>query len=163
MSTLAVYAGSFDPPTNGHTWMIARGASLFDTLVVAIGVNPAKKPAYSLEQRLEWLRAITREHTNVRIDSLGSLFLVDYAKRIGATHMLRGIRSTADFSYEQTMRHINADMDPRIDTVFLIPPREISEVSSSLVRGVIGPQGWREVVRRYVPEPVHADLLRIHA
>lgn len=163
MSTLAVYAGSFDPPTNGHTWMIARGASLFDTLVVAVGVNPAKKPAYPLEQRLEWLRAITREHSSVRVDSFGSLFLVDYAKRIGATHMLRGIRSTSDFSYEQTMRHINADMDPRIDTVFLIPPREISEVSSSLVRGVIGPQGWREVVRRYVPEPVHADLLRLHA
>jgi pantetheine-phosphate adenylyltransferase len=163
MSSLAVYAGSFDPPTNGHVWMIERGAALFDSLIVAVGVNPAKKAAYPPEQRLSWLRTITKPFPNVTITEFGNLFLAAYAKQVTARFILRGIRSEPDFAYEQTMRHINADINPTLDTVFLMPPREISEVSSSLVRGVIGPDGWRDVARRYVPECVYADLDKLHA
>ncbi|MBK7404361.1 MAG: pantetheine-phosphate adenylyltransferase [Phycisphaerales bacterium] len=163
MPRLALYAGSFDPPTNGHVWMIERGAALFDRLVVAIGINPAKSAAYSTEQRLDWLRTITGRLPNVEVASFGNLFLAAYAGQIQATHVLRGIRSEADFGYEQVMRHINADLNPHFDSVFLMPPREISEVSSSLVRSVIGPEGWHEVVRRYVPGPIYDDLVRLHA
>jgi pantetheine-phosphate adenylyltransferase len=163
VTSLAVYAGSFDPPTNGHVWMIERGAALFQNLIVAVGVNPAKKAAYPLPQRLAWLRMITARFNNVRVAEFGNLFLAAYAKSVGAQYILRGIRSEPDFAYEQTMRHINADMNPTLDTVFLMPPREISEVSSSLVRGVVGPEGWREVVKRYVPECVYADLDKLHA
>ena len=162
MPTLALYAGSFDPPTNGHLWMIERGAALFDRLVVAIGLNPAKAAAYTTDQRLVWLRTITRSLPNVEVASFGNLFLAAYADQIRATHVLRGIRSEADFGFEQVMRHINADLNPRFDSVFLMPPREISEVSSSLVRSVIGPDGWRDVVHRYVPEPIYDDLVKLH-
>ncbi|NUQ51687.1 MAG: pantetheine-phosphate adenylyltransferase [Phycisphaerales bacterium] len=162
MASIGVYAGSFDPPTLGHVWMIEHGAKLFDQLVVAIGVNAMKKPVYTVRQREEWLKSIVGKLPRVRINSFGNMFLVDYARQIGATHMLRGIRNQADFAYEQTMRHVNADMQPAIDTVFLMPPREISEVSSSLVRSVVGPTGWQGVVKKYVPEEVYDDLVRLH-
>jgi pantetheine-phosphate adenylyltransferase len=158
MAGLAVYAGSFDPPTNGHVWMIEQGAALFDRLIVAVGVNPAKKSAHPLEQRLAWLRTIAAPHPNVQVASFGNLFLARYAAQVGARFILRGIRSEADFAYEQTMRHINADIAPGITTVFLMPPRELAEVSSSLVRGAVGPEGWQTVVANYVPACVFDDL-----
>lgn len=158
MPGLAVYAGSFDPPTNGHLWMIRQGASLFDRLVVAVGVNPSKRAAYTVEQRLGWLRAMTSDLPNVQVSQFGNLFLAYYAKQLGASFILRGVRSEVDFAYEQSMRHINADLSPEITTVFLMPPREIAEVSSSLVRGMIGPEGWQGVVQGLVPPCVFAEL-----
>lgn len=158
MPGVAVYAGSFDPPTNGHLWMIRQGASLFDRLIVAVGINPAKRAAYPVEQRLGWLREMTAELSNVQVAQFGNLFLAYYAKEVGATFILRGVRSEVDFAYEQSMRHINADLSPEITTVFLMPPREIAEVSSSLVRGMIGPNGWQGVVQGLVPSCVFADL-----
>ncbi len=163
MPGTAVYAGSFDPPTNGHLWMIEQGARLFDKLIVAVGANPAKRPAYTVEQRLAWLRTIASPHRNVEIASFGNLFLAHFAAQVGASFMLRGIRSEPDFAYEQTMRHINADLAPAITTVFLMPPREIAEVSSSLVRGIIGPQGWQAMVKQYVPACVFQTLVAGHA
>ncbi|HTR43891.1 MAG TPA: hypothetical protein VMH87_19950, partial [Pseudomonadales bacterium] len=74
---------------------------------------------------------------------------------IGATHILRGIRSESDYEYERTMRNINGDMDPQICSIFLMPPRDIAEVSSSMVKGLAGPKGWQKVVRKYVPSPVY--------
>ncbi|MFT3683550.1 MAG: pantetheine-phosphate adenylyltransferase [Phycisphaerales bacterium] len=163
MATSAVYAGSFDPPTSGHVWMIQQGAALFDRLVVAVGVNPSKRSAYDLPTRLRWLKTISAQWPNVEVADFGNLYLADYAKRVGTGHILRGIRSEVDFAYEQTMRHINADLNPGLTTVFLMPPREIAEVSSSLVRGLIGPEGWQPVVQRYVPTAVFDDLVKHHA
>lgn len=163
MPDLCVYAGSFDPPTSGHAWMIREGAALFERLIVAVGVNPEKKPAYPLEKRLAWLREITKGHANVEVAQFGKLYLAEYASQVGARFILRGIRNAADFGYEQTMRHVNADLRPKLTTVFLMPPREYAEVSSSLVRGLIGPDGWRTVVSRYVPECVFSDLSVTHA
>lgn len=162
MSEVCVYAGSFDPPTNGHAWMIAQGAALFPRLIVAVGVNPDKKPAYTLEQRLKWLREMTKGLGNVEVAHFGKLYLVDYASQIGARFILRGIRNEGDFAYEQTMRHVNEDLRAGVTTVFLMPPREHGEVSSSLVRGLIGVEGWRDVVSRYVPACVLADLAVAH-
>ncbi len=163
MPLLALYAGSFDPPTLGHEWMIRQGAAMFPRLIVAIGQNPAKKSIYSVEQRLTWLRGMTANVGNVEVTAFGNLLLANYAAQAGATHILRGIRSEADFAYEQTMRHINADLNPGLTTIFLMPPRDIAEVSSSLVRGLIGPEGWRDIVARYVPGSVYADLVNLHA
>lgn len=163
MPTTAVYAGSFDPPTSGHVWMIQQGASMFDRLIVAVGVNPAKRSAYDLATRLRWLKALCAQWPNAEVAEFGNLYLAEYARRAGAGHILRGIRSEVDFAYEQTMRHINADLNPGLTTVFLMPPREIAEVSSSLVRGLIGPEGWEPVVQRYVPAVVFEDLRKHHA
>ena len=154
----AVYAGSFDPPTNGHLWMIQRGLELFDRLIVAIGDNPHKSYSYSVEQRIEFLRAATPSCERLEIAHFDNRYLVDYAKRMNATYILRGIRSPNDYEYERVMRHINSDMAPEIDTVFLMPPRDIAELSSSMVKGLIGPAGWEEIFRRYVPAAVFDAL-----
>ncbi len=155
----AVYAGSFDPITNGHLWMIMRGAMLFDRLVVAVGQNPDKRYTFSLEDRLRMLRESVRGIRGVCVDSFQSEFLVNYARSVGAQFILRGIRDARDYEFERGMRHINADLQPGVTTVFLIPPRSIAEVSSSLVKGLVGVSGWRRVVQRYVPPSVYRLLV----
>ena len=142
--------------------MIQEGVRLFEHLIVAVGINPEKKSTFSLEDRLAMLRESCRPFSNVEVASFSNLYLIDYAKSVGATHILRGIRSAGDYEFERTMRNINGDLDPKICTVFLIPPRDIAEVSSSMVKGLIGPTGWRKIVRNYVPAPVYRQLLQLH-
>jgi pantetheine-phosphate adenylyltransferase len=154
-----VYAGSFDPLTNGHLWMIREGARLFDELVIAIGVHPAKKCAFTVEDRLEMLKTSTEDIKNATVCSFAECFLADYARRISADYMLRGIRGESDYEYERGMRYINEDLSPDLTTIFLIPPRAMVEVSSSMVKGLIGPAGWESVVANYVPAPVYRKLL----
>lgn len=157
----AVYAGSFDPPTNGHLWMIERGLDMFDQLVVAIGNNPAKQYSFTVEERLQMLRASTASADHLVITHFDNRYLVDYARKKGAKYVLRGIRSPHDYEYERVMRHINGDMAPEITTVFLMPPRDIAEVSSSMIKSLIGPKGWEETVRRYVPPAVFEKLMPV--
>jgi len=159
---LGVYAGSFDPLTVGHLWMIEQGRNLFDKLIVAVGVNPEKKYTFTLEERLVMLRESTKKFRNVSVTSFSNRYLIHYAQEVGATHILRGIRTESDYEFERTMRNINGDLDAAICTVFLMPPRGIAEVSSSMVRGLIGPDGWQKIVRKYVPEPVYKRLLAFH-
>lgn len=158
-----MYAGSFDPPTLGHLWMIEQGAKLFDVLTVAVGVNPTKRSSYDLDLRLKWLRAITGHLSSVTVASFENLFLGHYAKSIGADFILRGMRDVNDYTYEEAMRHINSDLYPSTTTVFLIPPRDLIEVSSSTVKGMIGPAGWESVVERYLPSAVFVDIKGMHA
>lgn len=155
----AVYAGSFDPPTNGHMFMIEEGARLFDELIVAIGVNPDKRSTFDVETRVRLLRQVTQHLPRVRIATFENQFLVRYASREGAGYILRGIRNENDFDYERTMRHVNEDLEASVATVFLIPPRRLAETSSSFVKGLVGPEGWQEVVKGFVPPPVHEALL----
>ncbi|ASK27014.1 pantetheine-phosphate adenylyltransferase [Neisseria chenwenguii] len=158
----AVYAGSFDPPTNGHLWMIREAAALFDELIVSIGTNPEKRSSYTVAERQAMLEDITREFSNVRITVFENRFLVHYAREVEARFIVRGIRANADYEFERSMRYINSDLAPEISTVFLMPPREIAEVSSTMVKGLVGPKGWRDMIRRYLPEPVYQRILREH-
>jgi pantetheine-phosphate adenylyltransferase len=157
---LGVYAGSFDPLTIGHLWMIDQGVNLFDRLIVAVGINPDKKYTFPLAERLAMIRESLKRYRNVSVTSFSNLYLIDYAQSSRATHILRGIRSESDYEYERTMRNINGDLDPAICSVFLMPPRGIAEVSSSMVRGLVGPKGWQNVVKSYVPGPVYRRLLK---
>jgi pantetheine-phosphate adenylyltransferase len=116
---LGVYAGSFDPLTVGHLWMIEQGVALFDRLVVAIGINSEKQYTFSLPDRLTMLRASLEHHRNLEVTSFANSYLIDYAQQIGATHILRGIRSASDYEYERTMRNITGDLDASICTVFV--------------------------------------------
>jgi len=155
---IAVYAGSFDPPTNGHLWMIEQGSKIFDKLIIAVGVNPDKKYTFSVEDRLSMLRDSVKKCPNVEFDKFSNQFLVNYAKKIGASFILRGTRNSDDFKFEQGMNNINRDINSDITTIFLMPPRELCEISSSLIKSLIGPNGWETVVSQYVPKPVFDKL-----
>lgn len=154
-----VYAASFDPVTNGHLWVIEQAARLFDQLVVAIGVNPDKTYTFSMDDRLALLHETTAQFDNVMITSYEHQFLVNYAQSIEAEYIVRGIRTQADYEYERGMRYINSDLNENITTIFLMPPREIAEISSSFVKGLVGPEGWRDVAKRYVPDAVYEKFL----
>lgn len=155
----AVYAGSFDPITRGHVWVIEQGAGLFDELVVAVGDNPDKTSTFTLDQRLAFLEEVSRAWPNVRISSFSHRFLIHYAQEQDANYILRGLRNPSDFESEKVMRIINADLDPEIATVFVMPPRQYAELSSSFVKGLVGPEGWEAVVRPYVPDCVYRALV----
>lgn len=152
--SIAICAGSFDPPTLGHIWVIEQGALLFDRLIVAVGTNADKQYKFNFNDRVEMLCSATAHLTNVDIDIFPDTFLTDFAKSKGAQYILRGIRNEADYLYEREMRYTNSDFAPAISTIFLIPPRELAQVSSSFVKKLIGPKNWREKVIRYVPKPV---------
>lgn len=155
MKRIAVYAGSFDPPTLGHLYMMQQGAALFDELVVVAAVNPDKKGFLSPAQRRLALESMLAElPPNVRVAELREGFLAEYAHSIGATHLLRGVRNSVDFEYEKTMARINAQMVPQLQTVFLPPAPEVENISSSLVRGLVGQPGWQRWVRPLVTPAV---------
>lgn len=159
----AVYAGSFDPITLGHLWMIEQGCALFDELIVAIGVNADKRYMFSLEDRMEMLRECTARFPNVKIASFENMFLVRYAEQIGASFILRGIRNEQDYGYERGMRYVNEELDAKVKSIFLIPPRELVEVSSSFVKGLVGPAGWEQVLAKYVPAAVFQRFVKQQA
>jgi pantetheine-phosphate adenylyltransferase len=135
-TVIALYPGSFDPITNGHLDLIARGAMLFDRLIVAILRNADKPPLFSVEERIAMLREVVREYPNVEVDSFDGL-LVDYATRKGATVLLRGIRAISDYEYELQMALMNRRLRPEIETVFLMAGEAYSFISSRLVKEVI--------------------------
>jgi len=131
----AIYPGSFDPVTNGHLDIVERGRSIFDRVVVAVSVNQDKNPLFTIEERIEMLRDVTRQWDNVEIDQFDGL-LVDYATSRGASVILRGIRAVTDFDYEFQMALMNRRLSGSIETVFLVPAEAYEYLSSSLVKEV---------------------------
>ncbi|MEM1186501.1 MAG: pantetheine-phosphate adenylyltransferase [Planctomycetota bacterium] len=158
MHEYAVYAGSFDPPTKGHVWMIEQASAMFDKLIVAVARNPEKTYTFDVKLREAWLNQVAERFSNVEVATLENEFLSHYAQARGARFIVRGIRNEDDYQYERAMRYVNADLAPGLTTVFLIPPRELCEVSSSFVKGMVGPVGWEPIVEGYVPGPVYAHL-----
>lgn len=139
--------------------MMRRGAELFDELVVVLAVNPDKAGFLSMEMRRDLLQNLAADLPgNVRVEVVRQGFLVDFAARIGATYLLRGMRNTIDFEYEKTIARMNSRMQPEIQTVFLMPPSELEEISSSLVRGFVGLPGWERWVQGCVPPCVFSAI-----
>lgn len=132
---VAILAGSFDPLTNGHLDLIARGARIASTLIVAILRNESKTPLFSVEERGAMIREATAGFGNVEVDSFDGL-LVEYAKRRGATLLLRGLRGISDYEYEREMILMNRRLAPEIDTVCLLADAQHSYVSSKVVKEV---------------------------
>ncbi len=151
---IAIYPGSFDPLTNGHLDLIERGSKIFDELVVAILRNPEKQALFSVEERREMLETMTKRYSNVRVDTFDGL-MVDYATRVGATAVLRGIRAISDYEYELQMALMNRKLEPRLETVFMMPAEAYSYLSSRLVREIASLGGS---VRGLVPEMVEQKL-----
>jgi pantetheine-phosphate adenylyltransferase len=135
MTRIAIYPGSFDPPTRGHEDLIRRSLALADRVVVAVAVNPAKQPLFSADERLAMLRAAVGDEPRISLDTFEGL-LAEYAKRVGATMIVRGLRAVSDFEYEFQMALMNRQLHPSLETVFLVPALDLTYLSSSLVREV---------------------------
>jgi pantetheine-phosphate adenylyltransferase len=134
-TSVAIYPGSFDPVTNGHLDLIERGEKMFDLLIVAVLRNAEKEPLFSVTERVEMLREVTRQWTGVEIDVFDGL-LVEYARKRGAGVILRGIRAVSDYEYELQMGLMNRKLEPRLETVFMLPGLSYTYLSSKLVREI---------------------------
>jgi pantetheine-phosphate adenylyltransferase len=135
MTRIAIYPGSFDPPTRGHEDLIRRSLLLTDRLIVAVAVNPAKQPLFTPEERLAMLRATTGGDPRIEFVAFEGL-LAQFAQRVGASVVVRGLRAVSDFEYEFQMALMNRQLHPALETVFLVPALDLTYLSSSLVREV---------------------------
>ncbi|HWN20075.1 MAG TPA: pantetheine-phosphate adenylyltransferase [Gemmatimonadales bacterium] len=135
MTRIAVYPGSFDPLTRGHEDLIRRSLTLADRLIVAVAKNVGKQPLFTVEERLEMLRAAAGDDPRVSFQSFDGL-LAEFAKQVGATIIVRGLRAVSDFEYEFQMALMNRQLHPSVETVFLVPAVDLTYLSSSLVREV---------------------------
>lgn len=159
-SRTAIYPGSFDPVTLGHVDIVRRGAELFDELTVAIGINPEKSPLFTPEERMAVLKEVFADLPNVKVASFHGL-TVDYARGIGATVMLRGLRTVSDMDAEFTMALANHVLAPDIETVFLMAAERYSHISSTLIRQIaqLAKTAGRRHLSQFVPEPVIDQLI----
>lgn len=155
---IGLYPGTFDPVTRGHLDIIIRSARLVDKLVIGVLPNQAKKPWFSVEERMDLIRKVTADIPNVVVDSFDGL-TVDFGRKIGASVIVRGLRAITDFEYELQIAQINHRLNPDIDTVFLTTSVEYSYVSSSIVKevasyggdisGFVSPQIEDDIFRKY--------------
>jgi pantetheine-phosphate adenylyltransferase len=134
-TSVAIYPGSFDPVTNGHLDLIGRGELMFDRLIVAVLKNVEKEPLFSVAERVDMLKEVTKKWESVEVDVFEGL-LVDYARKRGAGVILRGIRAISDYEYELQMALMNRKLEPRLETVFMLPGESYSYLSAKLVREI---------------------------
>ena len=134
-TSVAIYPGSFDPVTNGHLDLIERGEKMFDKLIVAVLKNVEKEPLFTVAERVEMLREVTKQWDSVEIDVFEGL-LVDYARKREAAVILRGIRAISDYEFELQMALMNRKFEPRLETVFMLPSEAYSYLSAKLVREI---------------------------
>ncbi len=131
----AVYPGSFDPITNGHLDIVERSAEMFDNLVIAVFINPNKKPLFTVEERVDLIREVTRHLPNVQVDSFEGL-LSDYARQRSAKVIIRGLRAVSDFEYEFQMALMNKKLNPNVETIFMSSSSKNIYISSTIIKEV---------------------------
>ncbi len=156
---IAVYTGSFDPVTLGHLHIIERASPLFDELIIGIGLNADKKSLFEPEQRVELVRSVTGEIPNLRVEVFDGL-AVDFVRSLDARVMVRGIRPLTDIAGEFTMMMANHQLDPSIETVFLMAAERYAHVSSSLLKQIAALSDDDEQLAKFVPREVIAPLRR---
>lgn len=158
MPRICLFPGTFDPVTLGHIDIINRALPLFDKIYVGIGINSAKSPMFSPEQRMEWFKEIYRDEPKVESVVYDGL-TVNYCKTIGANFILRGIRYVSDFEYEKTIADANRTLDPNIETIFLTGEPKYTSVASTIVRDILRNGGNAS---QFLPEAVNASLEQHH-
>jgi pantetheine-phosphate adenylyltransferase len=158
-TSIAIYPGSFDPVTNGHLDLIERGEKMFDLVIVAVLNNAEKQPLFSVPERVEMLREVTQKWPGVEVDLFHGL-LVDYARKRGAGVILRGIRAISDYEFELQMALMNLKLEPRLETVFMLPGESFSYLSSKLVREIAQLGGsLKDLVPPEVEQRLRAKVL----
>lgn len=140
MSIIAIYPGTFDPLTLGHLDIIARSARLFEQVILAVALNPSKKPLFSLEERVALAQQAVSHLSNVRVAGFSDL-MADFAKRQQATVLIRGVRSVSDFDYERQLAQANQHLHPELETIFMTPSEKFAFLSSTIVKEVARHQG----------------------
>jgi len=150
----AVYPGTFDPITNGHIDIIERALNIFDKVIIAISVDSMKNPLFTVEERIKMISEAVKDIQRIEIDSFSGL-LVDYAKKINAIAVIRGLRAVSDFEYEFQMALMNRRLNENIETVFLMPNEKFTYLNSSIVREVVSLGGD---ISDFVPENVKNEL-----
>lgn len=158
MNNKALYVGSFDPITNGHLWVIEQASKLFDNLTVAVANNPNKKSLFNIERRKYFIEQSVRGYKGIQVEILPNIFHIDYAKNIEAKYLIRGIRNPIDLEQETQILRFNEKKQPDILPVFLMPPKDLSDLSSSLVKSVILVNGWEDVIGDMVPLSVIEEI-----
>ncbi|MGD8380420.1 MAG: pantetheine-phosphate adenylyltransferase [Gammaproteobacteria bacterium] len=157
MSVSALYPGTFDPITNGHTDLVRRAAELFERIVIAVAANPGKSPAFTLEQRVEFARTALADLDNVDVRPFSGL-TVEFARNENVGVILRGLRAVSDFEFEFQLAAMNRHLDPEVETMFLTPSEQYTFISSSLVREIASLGGD---VSEFVHPEVEAALKRL--
>jgi pantetheine-phosphate adenylyltransferase len=156
----AVYTGTFDPVHLGHLDIIQRGSRLFDRLIVGVGINPDKTSMFTPDERVGLIRAVTADLDNVEVQRFDGL-AVRFVRESGAAIMLRGLRTTSDMEFEFTMSLMNLNLDPGIETVFLMAKEEFSHLTSTLLRQIALLDGDSiTVLSKFLPEPVKHALIK---
>lgn len=136
MSRIAVFPGSFSPFTLGHKAIVDNALSLFDKVIIALGINAEKNEYFSLEKRIEWIKAVYINNPKIIVKQYEGL-TVDFCKKEGANYILRGLRDSRDFQYEKNMAQINKKLNQEIETIFIITAPELSHISSTILRNII--------------------------
>ena len=151
MSKIAIFPGSFSPFTIGHQSIVDRALPLFDKIVISIGINSEKPQYFSIDKRMQWIKDVYKNNPKIDVKKYKGL-TVDFCKKENANHILRGLRNSHDFKFEKNIAHMNKELNPNIETIFIITPPEISHISSSIIRDIIKNGGD---VSKFIPKEIN--------
>ena len=151
MTRIAVFPGSFSPFTIGHQSIIDRALSLFDKIIIGVGINSEKNQYFSIEERMQWIKDVYNNHPKIDVKQYKGL-TVDFCKKENANYILRGLRDSHDFKFEKNIAHMNKELNPNIETIFIITAPKISHISSSIIRDIIKNGGD---VSKFIPKEIN--------
>ena len=151
MSKIAIFPGSFSPFTIGHQSIVDRALPLFDRIVISIGINSEKPQYFSIDKRMQWIKNVYNNNPKIDVKQYKGL-TVDFCKKENANYILRGLRDSHDFKFEKNIAHMNKELNPNIETIFIITPPEISHISSSIIRDIIKNGGD---VSKFIPKEIN--------
>ena len=151
MSKIAIFPGSFSPFTIGHQSIVDRALPLFDKIVISIGINSEKPQYFSIEERMQWIKDVYNNNPKIDVKQYKGL-TVDFCKKENANYILRGLRDSHDFKFEKNIAHMNKELNPNIETIFIITPPKISHISSSIIRDIIKNGGD---VSKFIPKEIN--------